>query len=172
MTSEGNQQRDAGVQELLDKQAISEAIMRYCRGIDRADAELINSAYHPDAWDEHDGHEFTGLTVGPGIVETLLRSMKVTRHNVGTQLIEVYGDEAVAETYCTGNHTLMSGRRVHTFVRYLDRFERRDGEWKVIHRMSITDPSEMLPPIQDTGHTPPDLGRRDRTDPSYQLFRS
>jgi ketosteroid isomerase-like protein len=172
MTSDSYQQRDPAVQEMLDKMAISEAIMRYFRGVDRADAELINSTYHPDAWDEHDGHEFNGLTVGPGIVETVLRSMTATRHNVGTQTIEVYGDEAAAETYCTGNHTLRDGRRIHTFVRYLDRLERRNGEWRIIHRSSVIDPFELLPPLQDTGHNPPQLARRDRTDPSYQLFRS
>jgi len=172
MTADVSLSRDPEVQTILDKMAISEAIARYCRGIDRADADLINSAYHPDAWDEHDGHEFTGLTVGNGIIEILQRGMKATRHNIGTQLIEVYGDEAAAETYCTGSHTLKDGRRVQTFVRYLDRFERRAGEWKVIHRTSITDPAEVLPPIEDTGHFPPDLGRRDKTDPSYQLFRA
>jgi SnoaL-like domain len=35
------------VRELLDKQAIHEALMHYCRGIDRCDEDLIRSAYHP-----------------------------------------------------------------------------------------------------------------------------
>ena len=35
---------EAALRELLDKQAIREVSMRYCRGVDRGDAELISSA--------------------------------------------------------------------------------------------------------------------------------
>jgi hypothetical protein len=38
---------------LLDREAIREVMARYCRGIDRLDVELIKSAYHPDAFDDH-----------------------------------------------------------------------------------------------------------------------
>ena len=41
------------LQQLLDKQEIHEVIMRYCRGIDRLDREMIRSVYHDDAIDEH-----------------------------------------------------------------------------------------------------------------------
>ena len=40
---------DSQLQELLDKQALYEVVARYCRGVDRADEELVRSAYHPDA---------------------------------------------------------------------------------------------------------------------------
>ena len=37
---------------LLDKQEIHEVLMRYCRGIDRCDSELLHSVYHrPNGWD-------------------------------------------------------------------------------------------------------------------------
>lgn len=41
------------LQELVDKRALAEVVMRYCRGVDRADEELIVSCFHPDAVDEH-----------------------------------------------------------------------------------------------------------------------
>src|SRR5262245_17777267 len=41
------------VRVLLDKQAIQEVLARYCRGVDRADLELLRSVYHPDAIDNH-----------------------------------------------------------------------------------------------------------------------
>ena len=44
---------EAALQELLDKQAVHECVLRYCRGIDRMDAELVRSCYHADATDEH-----------------------------------------------------------------------------------------------------------------------
>ena len=37
----------------LDRQAIVDCIHRYARGVDRADDELLRSAYHPDAVEDH-----------------------------------------------------------------------------------------------------------------------
>jgi hypothetical protein len=41
------------LQQLIDKLEIHEVLTRYCRGIDRCDAELLESVYHPDATDNH-----------------------------------------------------------------------------------------------------------------------
>jgi ketosteroid isomerase-like protein len=161
--------RDAAVQDLLDKQAIREAVMRYCRGADRCDAELINSAYHPDAIDDHPGGRSVGAAIGPGIASSLQERMQSTSHQIGTQLIEVTGDTAACESYSTGAHIMKDGRRLRTLVRYLDRFERRAGEWKIVHRLVITEATEVLPP-PDSAPLAPSSARRDREDPSYGLF--
>ncbi len=44
-------------------EAIRQAALRYCRGVDRLDAELMFSAYHDDATDDHG--VFVGLGRGP-----------------------------------------------------------------------------------------------------------
>ena len=41
------------VRELKDRQEIYDCLMRYCRGIDRLDRDMLLSAYHPDAVDDH-----------------------------------------------------------------------------------------------------------------------
>ena len=41
------------LQALLDKQAISETLLRYSRAIDRRDADLMRRVYWPDAIDDH-----------------------------------------------------------------------------------------------------------------------
>jgi hypothetical protein len=38
---------------LIDRQAILDCLTRYCRGVDRFDRDLLLSAYHPDATDNH-----------------------------------------------------------------------------------------------------------------------
>src|SRR5262245_60832968 len=92
--------RDPEVQALLDKQAIREAIMRFCRGVDRGDAALITSAFHPDAKDEHSGH---GTYSGENIAERTLSFVRSTEmspvHMITNQLIELDGDKAGSETY-------------------------------------------------------------------------
>ncbi|WP_221890845.1 nuclear transport factor 2 family protein [Microbispora sp. KK1-11] len=37
--------------EWSDQQEIHEVVLRYCRGVDRLDMDLVRSAYHPDAID-------------------------------------------------------------------------------------------------------------------------
>ena len=44
--------------EMADREAIRDCLFRYCRGIDRMDAETLRSAYWPGAMDYHTG--FTG----------------------------------------------------------------------------------------------------------------
>ena len=43
----------AALQMLIDEAAIKKVHLRYCRGIDRMDWDLIRSCYHPDAIDDH-----------------------------------------------------------------------------------------------------------------------
>jgi hypothetical protein len=79
---------------LLDREAIREAMARYCRGVDRLDADLIKSAYHPDAFDDHG--PFKGLRdeFVAWVVPFLRREYVVTSHHLTTQSIEVQGDVA------------------------------------------------------------------------------
>ena len=41
------------VRALQDRQEIHNCIIRYSRGVDRLDRELLLSVYHPDAIDDH-----------------------------------------------------------------------------------------------------------------------
>jgi hypothetical protein len=162
-----------GVQELLDKEAIRAAMLRYCRGVDRADAGLIASAYHPDAVDEHGQARFTGDNVGPGIVE-LVQSARVSLHQVTNQQIELHGpDTAGSETYFTAWQLMESDgeeRMLRALGRYVDRMERRDGEWRIAHRKVIVEFTQFLPPA--TTLPPSGNGRRDRKDPSYGVLNT
>jgi SnoaL-like domain len=43
----------AKVRELTDRAEIHECMMRYARGMDRRDREVLRSAYHDGAFDDH-----------------------------------------------------------------------------------------------------------------------
>jgi hypothetical protein len=126
--------------ELLAKQEIHEAILRYFRGVDRCDAELITSAFHPDAVIEHGGHTWLGNEVG-SILATMVRNgTKRSTHVVGNHLIEVDGSVASSETYMVCYLLREDERGEYLIVRalrYIDRFDFRDGAWKVAHRWTI-----------------------------------
>ena len=163
--------REQELQQLLDKAAIREATMRYCRGVDRFDADLISSVYHPDAFDDHSGRTFTGDTVGQGLVDWLTEGTDATNHHITTQTIEVNGDTAGCESYYIGVHLLTRDgvqRTIHSAGRYIDRFEKRDGQWKIARRLVALEKATYLP--ADTAPQPAPVGRRDHQDPSYEVM--
>jgi len=140
---------DTAIDILLAKQEIRDALVRYCRGIDRLDMEMVRSAYHPGAYDDH------GTYKGPveGFIEHVgqgLRRFKATEHFIGNNLIEVRGDRAVSETYVVAYHRFAAegDQPEKDFFfggRYVDLFERKNGRWlishrTVVHSWSRTDP--------------------------------
>ncbi|MTB88965.1 nuclear transport factor 2 family protein [Aeromicrobium senzhongii] len=145
----------------------------YARGTDRCDPDLIADAYHEDAWDDH-GNFRGGRDV---VVDTIVgrgAAARASMHHLGNVLIELLGDTAHVETYFMACQDLeIDGARFTRMRagRYLDRFERRDGRWRVAHRTVVDDWSRLdevvatAPSVTDECHR----GTRDRTDPSYGL---
>jgi hypothetical protein len=167
--------RDPKVQELLDKQAIYEVQVRYCRGLDRADGALISSAYHPDAQDDHGGRTFRGADVGASILDWLRESrVEMGTHHITNLTITVDGDNAACESYYSGfmleSHDGGDHRTMQMFGRYLDRLERRDGEWRITHRRVVTEMYRYLPTGDETGAPHWHLDQREDPDPSYALL--
>ena len=129
------------IQELAAKEAIRQAVLRYCRGVDRLDFDLMFSAYHPDGIDDH------GVLVGPArdlcarVVESHKR-YDATMHCVLNHAIEITGDnEAVGEVYNT-TYLLRTdaegSRTLNTWWgRYLDRYELREGVWAIAYRTCV-----------------------------------
>ncbi|HZO80575.1 MAG TPA: nuclear transport factor 2 family protein [Candidatus Binataceae bacterium] len=159
------------LRELADKQEIHEVLMRYCRGIDRCDAELLRSVYHPDASDNH------GLFVGKAVdfirwaLEGLKRDLS-TKHYVTNELVELRGDVAHVESYLLAIHhrTAREGGLVDLVMagRYVDRFERRNGEWKIADRKVILDWARIDPVGKSFSVEKFLNGRRSREDEVYR----
>lgn len=163
---------DDTVAALVHKAAISDVIMRYFRGIDRMDLDLVRACYHPDATDHHGS--FSG-TVDEYLawVEPLLRRYDSTFHFAGNVLVELDGnDGARAETYGIAVHRAAGGADHHnltTGFRFVDDFERRAGEWRIAARVAVTEWSRVERE-QDWWPVPDGFvrGARDRSDPVYR----
>jgi hypothetical protein len=163
----------ATLDDILAREQIRAVLARYCRGIDRVDRDLIASVYHADGYDDH-GPTYKGPASGfVDVVVEVLQRFERTLHFLGTSIIELDGDVAHTETYCIAYHRLRddSGEQVDSTaaVRYIDRFERREGTWLIAHRKVVFEWSRrdavgpMPPPSPDFA-----VGRRDREDAVYR----
>ena len=163
------------VQQLLDEAAIKKLHIRYCRGVDRLDWDLVRACYHPDGTDDHGSYK-GGID---GFIEWAsagLPRFESTTHFTGNQLVEVDGDTAWAEHYALVFHRRAATAEAPATdlivnVRYVDRLERRDGEWRIAARIVIPD-SDRVDTIEagwlGDGYQP---SRRDWKDPSYAGLR-
>jgi hypothetical protein len=153
-----------------DRAAIRDVVLRYCRGVDRLDMDLVRSAYHPGGIDHHTG--FSG-TVEEYVawVSTALQRLDGTMHIVGNQLVELSGDVAVSETYGTAVHWGSPAEESRTNFtsgfRYVDLMTFEDGHWAIRERWAVREWTRS-----DAGRFVPKEGvgpggRRDRQDPLY-----
>ena len=137
------------IDALLSKQAIYELSCKYMRALDRGDADLMRSVFADDAWCEYgffDGEasafcDFAMMALGTHVTN---------HHMIGQVLIEVEGDEAFGEVYFHAyhKHPAASGEGFEDLViagRYIDRYERRDGEWKIAYRSERNDWTRTSP---------------------------
>lgn len=126
--------------EISSRMEILEVLYTYCRGVDRGDADLIRSAYHPDAFDDHGSFKGLGHDFAPHIVRQMDHNGAIGQHHVTNTLIEfVDADTARAESYCIALNPEPGGSTAVVWNRYYDRFERRDGIWKIARRQVIID---------------------------------
>ena len=159
------------LERVLDEREIHRRLTDYCRGVDRCDAELIASAYHPDARDDHGGFVGLGVDFARYVVDRLGTAYDATMHSIGNTTIDFVDDHtAHVETYVHAVHrrTRDAGPEIMSFGgRYVDRFERRDGAWRIADRVVVHewDRLDRVTPAYPEGQFRE--GVRSRDDLSY-----
>ena len=161
------------IEDVIAEAAIRDVQMRYCRACDRMDFELLRACFHGDATTDYG---FFGGTVDEFIAsaEAALPGFEVTTHNTGNQNVVLNGTTALAEHYTVATHRLAADehgplRDFITAVRYIDRMECREGDWRIARRALVldwtrTDPVGLVPPDPEVPRA-----QRDRSDLSYTL---
>lgn len=145
MSTDPDRPDHAALQELLDRHAVEQCMVRYARGVDRLDRDLLVSAYHPDAVDDHglfacSPEDFADLALAHH-----REHQSSTNHLILNHTCELEGDTAHSETYCVYVGRNRSGTVDMVGNRYLDRLERRDGRWAIVRRVCVADWASSLP---------------------------
>ena len=124
------------LEELEARTAIEDRLKRFARAVDRQDWSLARELYHDDAFDDH------GFFKGPpdaflAHIAKLHEGQDHSMHFNTNVLVEFQSAErAFVETYVLVLQRY-ADRRVSASARYLDRFEKRNGAWRVAHRTLV-----------------------------------
>lgn len=137
-------------QQLSDLRCIEEVTTRYTYGLDRLDRDTMRSAYWPDAVDHH-GPAFDGLAWD--YVDVAMASHKrwaPSLHTLMNQIIELDDDgvNARGEAYCIA-YLFDTEQPVlfQWFGRYLDHFQKRDDEWRILERVCVHEAGRVDDPV-------------------------
>jgi hypothetical protein len=165
------------VQELLDKQEVHDVLLRYCRGLDRGDAELVRAAFHPDGIHDVNGTAVPIAEMVEGLKRPTRKVLRSLAHYITNERVDLQGDTAFSECYFLACHRVEHEGAEWTWIvggRYLDRLERRGGVWLIAHRAMLqdwarTDKASEVPADLTIAHSTDAgvWGRTDRQDLSY-----
>jgi SnoaL-like domain len=142
---------------------------RYCRGIDRADPDILRSVYWEDAHDDHGVFRGDREQYIHWVMPVVRERFSQLQHVLGQTYIELDGDTAHSETYFVQHSLRPDGVAYASPGRYVDRLERRDGEWRVADRVVVmsffyssapADPEKLAASGFGTG-------TQDASDPGY-----
>lgn len=134
------------LQALADKEAIREVLYRYCRAVDRRDWDLLRSVYFEDAFEDHGP---VARCNAPEYIDIMQKRVEVgnrtiSQHVMYNILIDLDGDTARSEGYFRavvgggGSTDLLTAGG-----RYIDQLERRDGQWRISHRIALVEWSHI-----------------------------
>jgi len=131
----------AAVARVASRQAIANTLAVHSRGVDRADGNLLATAYHADATVDY------GFFSGPagefvGILAAAQKSQPVTLHRTSNMWIEVAAARARSESYVIAymeHRAEPVGMQRWVGGRYLDTHEQRNGRWALMHRKYVMD---------------------------------
>jgi hypothetical protein len=132
------------IEVLKAEREIAKVIRLAARASDRKDLRAQRACYHDDAIDNH------GMFNGPvddffAWLEPHHENYDMFLHFMGTPSTEVDGTHAYAETYCLAvtelkPHAVYTQTAAPTAMhgcRFLDEFEERGGEWKILKRTVV-----------------------------------
>ena len=141
------------IDRLTSWHAIYDLSCDYMRGQDRLDPVLHRSVFFDDATTDY-GDGYRGDADGfVAFAQGVLTPHLANHHMIGQVRIDFESEScAFGEVYFQAFHRIVvDGEEQDLFVagRYVDRYERREGRWKIAHRSELVDWVRTEPAADD-----------------------
>ena len=166
---------DQKLQLVIDKQEIRDLSGTYMRGLDRLQKALVLSVFHDDARTDYGFFKGSAADFAEFAIGTL-KDHHANHHFIGQTNIDVEGDIAFGEVYFQAFHRIVEDREEKDLFisgRYVDRYEKRNGVWKISFRAELADWARTDPATDVFMKNTPDalFGARGDDDLSSQRER-
>ena len=120
---------EKAIQELLDRQAIQQLMVRYADRIDANDPEGAAACFAEDGIGKYWG-TFRGRKEIAEILRVILSMFSATSHHLSNTQITLDGDQATAMSYVYAFHRMAdTNEPLHYWGRWVDRLKRIDERW-------------------------------------------
>jgi hypothetical protein len=120
---------------------IKQVLVQYCHGVDRCDQQMLSQVFWHDAEVNYGFGAMPAASFCESLIPSLLE-MTMTQHRLSNVMIFREGDVAKVQSYCDAFHLVGEQpalQEMQVGGRYLDRFECRDGIWKIARRTYVMD---------------------------------
>jgi 3-phenylpropionate/cinnamic acid dioxygenase small subunit len=136
--------RAATVVDLASVHQLDQLAYRYAAAVDACDVDAFLGVfhddarlrtYHPDA--EEPFTDFVGHDRLAFVPNTMREMFRRTAHLMTNHLVEIDGDTATGSLLCTARHLSPDPddrTALVVVIRYVDRYERRAGVWRIADR--------------------------------------
>jgi len=165
------------LQHVLDRIAIEDCLHRYCHAVDRCDADLLRTVYWPEGSDDYGFWSGNAMDFVEFCIP-ILNSRGQTLHAISNIMMRIDDDEARVQCYFNAIERVIGKdgkpNDVTFLGRYLDVFEKRGEDWKIITRKVLVDSWRIFDDSCDWERgvfgTRVPMGKRGEDDPSAELF--
>ena len=132
--------RDATIEQILIRHELHELALRYAQSVDRRryagfrEIFTEKGSIHGHRADPATSKPLFSIEGRETIVESMSRIEQYlkTQHHVTNQLVEIDGERASGETYCTAHHIYLKDDKPWNLtmaIRYQDKFVRESDRW-------------------------------------------
>ena len=128
---------------VLAEREITRVLYRYAQGVDRRIFDQIAACYWPDGSDSRVEGSIDDYVAW---LRAVLPNVATSTHQYTNVLIDVdlASGTATSEAYCLNasvfaDPAAQGAARLTTVLRYLDEWQRRDGEWRIFARVVVRD---------------------------------
>jgi 3-phenylpropionate/cinnamic acid dioxygenase small subunit len=139
---------------LADRTAITDVLSRYCHAVDHLDWDELASVYHEDATDRHGAYRGSAAGFLEWVKPQFTGRFAGTMHAISNVEIDFDGDRARVRCQVRADHLIKEeyGGGVFQFWGdYVDVFEQRSGQWRILHRAVIRRFANVVPKALSNG---------------------
>lgn len=131
---------DISMQQLLDRQEITDVLVEYCCALDRMDLPRLSALFSKDCVVDYGPDERLQSRGAAALEKSLERMWRWSRtsHHLGNVSIRI-DDDATAQvaSYVYAWHERADGSTATILGQYHDLFVRRDSHWRIAERRMV-----------------------------------